>query len=356
MSNRPDALTHKENIAQNWRALAALQPGAETAAVVKANAYGHGLEFAVPALAGAGCRTFFVAHVCEGLALREILGDGPDIYIFHGYALTEIRKAHEARLIPVLSTPDIVRAWRASHPATDAAAAIHIDTGMNRLGLKADEAADAYEHLGDLPISLVLSHLACADEPDHALNQQQYDAFTALSGLWPKARRSLANTAGTYLGPDYGFDMTRPGIGLYGGGPTPPPDTILKPGLTLEAPVLSIFEVSAGESTGYGATHTFETPRRLATVAFGYADGYPRSAANSGFAYYDYIRLPVVGRISMGLTTLDITELRSDIGPGSVVEFIGPNALLEEQAAAVGTIGYELVTGLGKRVERDHRN
>ncbi len=350
MTNLPVATTHLTHIADNWRALAALQSDAKTGAVVKANAYGHGSSAVAGALARAGCRSFFVAHVLEGVSLRAALGPEPEIFVFHGFGSGEIPLIREARLIPVLNTLQQVGQWREAND--NLPAAIHIDTGMNRLGLRPEEAGEARDQLAECQINLVMSHLTCADEPGHDLNQKQLSAFTELASLWPGTKRSLANTAGTYLGADYGFELTRPGIGLYGGGPTPPAGTHLKPGLTLTAPVLSVFEALPGETSGYGATYMLDTPRTLATVAFGYADGYPRAAANSGFAMLRETRLPVVGRVSMGLTTLDITETRDDIEVGSMVEFLGGHAHLEEQAIAAGTLGYELVTGLGHRVER----
>ncbi|MEO1016048.1 MAG: alanine racemase [Pseudomonadota bacterium] len=353
MFTRPRAVIRTSQIAENWRILDRLAPHRETGAVVKADAYGHGAAAAGRALADAGCRSFFVAHVFEGLELRQALGRGPDIYVFHGAATHEIDTCAEHKLIPVLNTMQQVGLWR-GRLADRAPAALHFDTGMNRLGLRPDDTPAVRTLLAGAEIGLVMSHFACADEPKHPMNAEQLAAFEAIAKGWPGVKRSLANSAGLALA-GAGFDLTRPGIALYGGGFLPK-GLGLEPAMTLEAPILEIIEVETGETTGYGATHRFDGPRRLATVAFGYADGLPRAASNSGFAFVDGVKCPIVGRVSMDLTTLDVSEVRDRPAPGMVAEFLGAQAGLEAPAAAAKTLAYELLTGLGARVERIWRN
>ena len=231
----------------------------------------------------------------------------------------------------------------------DIKGAIQIDTGMNRLGLKAADAEAVKTMLDGRPVGWVMTHLACADEPDNPMNAQQLAAFDTPRSLWPGAKHSIAATASCFLGPEYGLGMTRPGIGLYGGGPV---TKNLKPGLTLEAPILTMFESNDGDTTGYGATHTLRGKRRLATVGLGYADGMLRTLSNKGHGYINSQRVPIVGRVSMDLITLDISNVTLPLAPGMMVEFLGASAHLETQAEAAGTLGYELITGLSTRVQR----
>jgi len=205
------------------------------------------------------------------------------------------------------------------------------------------------------PVGLVMSHLACADEADNPLNAAQREAFLEIAANWPDAKKSLANSAGLALDAKaYAFDLSRPGIALFGGGvPMPDEAGTLKPTLTLEAPILSVFMAPKGASTGYGATRRFGRERRLATVAIGYADGFPRASSNNGFGYIGGQRCKVVGRVSMDLTTLDVSDLTCPVAPGMMVEFLGGNAAIETQALEARTLGYELLTGLGTRVSRN---
>ncbi len=349
MATRPRATIRLSAIVDNWRALSAAASGAEAGAVVKANAYGHGLAETGRALAAAGCRTFFTAYVFEAVALREAIGPGPAIMVFHGFCERSAQDVRDAQITPILNTLEQVRCWRAESMREVGGAVLHFDTGMNRLGLRPGDLGAVKNMLDGRPVGYVMSHLACADEPKFELNARQRALFLELAMEWPEAKRSLGNTAAIALGSDYAFDLVRPGIGLFGGGHGL---RNLAPALTLEAPILTVFEAAAGSTTGYGATRRFGRPRRLATVALGYADGFPRHASNRGFAYVDGVRCPVVGRVSMDLCTLDVSSVDGMIAEGKMVEFIGASADLELQAEAVGTLGYELLTGLSDRIER----
>lgn len=353
MTARPTATIHLSNIAANWRVFDRTARG-DAGAVVKANAYGHGAGPVAKALAGAGCRSFFVAYAFEGAEIRAALGEGPDIYVFNGSLEADYSVCRSAKLIPVLNALADIAAWTGQ--GADVPAALHIDTGMNRLGVRADRLGEAKAALGSSTPILLMSHFACADTPDHPMNAAQIAAFDAARAVFPRVRTSLANSAGHWLGPDAHGDLTRPGIGLYGGGTNPLRSAELKPGMTLTAPILQVSNVPSGETIGYGATARLDTPRTLATLALGYGDGFLRSASNSGFAMLEGIRCPILGRVSMDLITIDVSSAQGLAKPGVMTELIGPNADLEAQAAAAGTLGYELVTGLGARVERIHTN
>ncbi len=339
-------------IVSNWQALSAVPGAKEVGAVVKADGYGLGSEQTCRALAEAGCQTFFTATMQEGAEVRDIVGDAPDIIVFHGMMDTEADLARDKRLKPVLNTLHQLRIWRMHGLAESAPAVLQFDTGMNRLGLRPEDVSAVIEMLDGRPVDMVMSHLACADEPDHPLNTTQRNLFLELAEHWPSARRSLANSAAMALGPDYMFDLTRPGIALYGAGVPMPTGTNLKPAMTLEAPILSVFMAPRGASTGYGATRRFGRIRRLATVALGYADGFPRAASNSGFAFIGGERCKIVGRVSMDMLTLDVTDLTCMIAPGMMAELFGDQGNIEAQAREAGTLGYELMTCLGSRIER----
>lgn len=339
-------------IVHNWQALHALAHGAEVAAVVKADAYGHGAVRVAPALARAGCRTFFTASVPEAVIVREAAGAGPDILVLHGTGEAEAPLALRHRLVPVINTLSQLRDWHRLGLAETGPAVLHFDTGMNRLGLRPEDLPAVRQMMDGAEVGLVMSHLACADEPGHPMNASQRDDFLGLAAAWPAARRSLASSAGMAL-EGCRFDLVRPGIALYGGGgPLPLGGERLRPGMCLEAPILSVFMAPKGASTGYGASRRFGRHHRLATIALGYADGLPRALSNHGFALVGGQRCRMVGRVSMDLVTLDVTDLECPVAPGMMVEIFGPHASIEAQAAEAGTLGYELMTGVGPRVER----
>jgi alanine racemase len=341
-------------IAENFRRLQRTAPGSEIAAVVKANAYGLGAAEVARALRQAGCRTFFVAHAEEGLALREPLADA-DIYVLHGLP-GEQRAALEVGLIPVLNHPgelqrhvDRARAARRQMPA-----ALHVDTGMWRLGFsKAELAALDSVALEALDLRLVMSHLACAEEPAHPLNEQQRARFERRRAMLPPVSASLANSSGIFLGAPFHYQLCRAGVALYGVNPTPGRANPMAPVVTLEAPVLQVLEADAAGTVGYGATHAIGPGARLATVPVGYADGYLRAASGRAQARIGGVPVPLAGRVSMDLITLDVSALpEGAVRPGTMVQLIGGADGLDELAAAADTIGYEVLTRLGTRFAR----
>jgi alanine racemase len=328
-------------VQRNWRALAALAPGAEAGAVVKAGAYGLGLAPVATALARAGARSFFVAYAEEGAALRAALGPGPDIHVLTGHMEGDTETIRQARLIPALSSPDQV----ARHPE-DLPFAVQLCTGMNRLGIREGDWTAVRAALPGTP-ALVMSHLACADEPDHPMNADQLAAFRRMTdgAGW---RRSLAATGGILLGRDYHFDITRPGIGLYGGAPF----AAAAPVVTLSLPVVQVRSISAGETVGYAAAWTAARPTRIATVAAGYADGLIRALSGRATLWHGMSPCTAVGRISMDLITVDITDLPDT--PGAL-DILCPAQGIDALAGQAGTIGYEILTALGARYTRSYR-
>ncbi len=330
-------------ICANWHALDALSDSdVETAAVVKADAYGIGAAQAAKALADGGANSFFVALVKEGIAVRDALGNQPDIYVFAGHMKGEADALVSARLIPLLNAPDQMSRHFADTPAHPYG--VQLDTGMNRLGFEPSDWNDCKGELLESGPLLVMSHLACADEPDHPMNAQQLEAFRGMTdGI--STRRSLAATGGILLGPEYHFDLTRPGIGLYGGQPFGE----ARPVIRLDAPVIQTRTVQAGETVGYGNAWTATVPTKVATISAGYADGLLRAAAPGTVAFSGDTPCPVIGRISMDLITVDVTDLHKD--PESL-RIIGPEFSVDALAEAAGTIGYEILTSLGARFER----
>lgn len=339
-------------LARNYAKLRGLAAPAECAAVVKADAYGLGVEAVTRRLVREGCRRFFVATSTEGATLRRLL-PGAAIYVFEGAPEGVEAAFAEARLTPVLNSLQQVRRWvrGAGGPAI-----LHLDTGMSRLGLGGAEVlelASRPDLLEGLEIEYVMTHLACADEPGHALNRRQLEEFERLRRLLPAAPTSIANSAGILLGAAHRGDLVRPGIGLYGGNPLAVGPSPVEPVVTLEGRILQLRDVTEAATVGYGATHRAEPPCRLATVGVGYADGYPRNLGNRFWAAHAGLRLPVVGRVSMDLLCLDASAVpRGRIAVGDYVELIGPTVGLDELAAAAGTLSYEVLTRLGARLER----
>lgn len=354
----PTAVLHIDltAIAANWRALAERASPGAVAGVVKANAYGLGAAQVAPVLYAAGCRHFFVAHLAEGFALREALGSGPMIAVLDGFAPGDDGKA---ALVPVLnSLGDVLAHAAAGRNAGQARQAVlHLDTGMARLGLDAGEQARLtadHSLLAGLDLRYVMSHLACADEPDHPLNAEQAARFARACAGLPRLPRSLANSSGLFLGADYASDLARPGCALYGINPTPGAPNPMRPVIRLEAPILQIRDIPANASVGYGASFVAARPSRIATIAVGYADGYLRSLSGRGVAAYRDMILPMVGRVSMDLITLDVTDAPG-IAPGDVLQLIGGAAPSpDDLAARAGTIGYEILTSLGDRYRRNY--
>lgn len=333
-------------LAANHALLRRQAGGAEVAPVVKADAYGIGVGPVARRLAAEGARSFFVARVAEGEALRAILGAGPAIYVLDGCPPGAGARLLAARLTPVLNSVEQTRDWRGGP------CALHVDTGLNRLGVSPDEAG-ALAASG-LRVEVLISHLSCADAPGNPMNASQLAAFRALRPLFPAARASLANSGGVFLGEDYHFDLVRPGITLYGGGPFEAPDPRIAAVVTFEAPILQVREAPAGAAIGYGGGFVTPAPTRIAIVAAGHADGVLRSAHPAGFVWFEGARRPMLGRISMDLVAVDVTACDA-ARPGAFVQLLGPQALVDDVAAAAGTISYELLTRLSPRAARTWR-
>ena len=322
----------------NWRKLNALAP---SAGVVKADAYGLGMDRVAPALRRAGCRTFFVAGLDEGTALRALLPDA-EIAVLSAPVEGFQPVYREHRLLPVLNHAGDLAAW------PDEDAVLHIDTGMTRLGLDPSDAAA----LERRRFRLVMSHLACADEPDHPLNEAQRRLFAELAPRFD-APASLANSSGIFLGPGYRFDLARPGMALYGLNPTPEEANPMQPVIRLEGRVLQVREVDRPLTVGYGATAEVGPGQRLATVAAGYADGYLRAASPGAAASLHGRRAPLIGRVSMDSIVVDVSGLPpGSVKPGDWAVLIGGDMDADGLAEAAGTIGYEILTSLGMRYAR----
>lgn len=346
-------LVDLDAIARNYARLAALAPGAETAAVVKADAYGLGAPSVARRLARDGCRTFFVATADEGSELRRSLGDGEaEIWVLNGFAPSLRAQFAEQRLGAILNSQSELEGFM---EAPAGPCALHIDTGMNRLGLPmaAARALAADSVVWEtLDLRLVMSHLVAAEDGASAINQRQRDAFLSLSELFPSTRKSLSNTGGVLLGEDFHFDLTRPGIGLFGataGSVTP--DEI-EPVVALEAPILQLRSIQQGESVGYGATYVADWPRVTATIAAGYADGLPRALSGRGYGRIKGAKAPLLGRVSMDLAVVDVTECVDAAREEGVVQFFGRD--LADLASLAETLPYELLTSVGARVTRSY--
>jgi alanine racemase len=351
-------------IAANWRSLSArLEVGARAGAVIKADAYGLGAEKVAPALHAAGCRDFFTASLDEAIALRAVLSDCR-IAVFFGPAPGEAGEYACHRLIPVLNHLGQVEAWRNEVPERagngSCSVMLHVDTGMSRLGLPPEEAARLAaepERLLGLEVCAVMSHMACADEPAHPMNGEQLNAFRntldALRRHVPTAEASLANSSAIFLGGEYHFDLARPGAALWGLNPTPEKPNPMAEVVRLQGKIMQVRRVDSLRSVGYGAAHVVTRPSRIATVPVGYADGFLRSASNRASGYVRGVRVPVVGRVSMDMLMLDVTDLPEEHARvGETVDLIGGPHSADALAAEAGTIGYEILTSLGRRYRR----
>ena len=351
-------------IVANWRELASRAAPARCAAVIKADAYGCGIERVAGALAGAGCSTLFVAHLAEARRTR-VAAPNAAIYVLNGLLPGTTTAYAEANLRPVLCSFDELDEWHAFTAAHGwrGGAALHIDTGMNRLGLPAQEAIALAErtqgHLNG--VDLLMSHFACAEEPAHPLNAKQMGIFREIRGLFSGLQGSLANSSGTFLGPDAQHDLVRPGVALYGANPTPGHINPMRPVVRLEGRVVQVREVAPGETVGYSATWTAKRPTRLAVVSIGYADGFLRAASGTDTragadAIVAGVRCPIAGRVSMDLLALDITGVPAKaVDRGSLVTLLGDEIGVDDLAAHAGTIAYEVLTGLGRRYRRVYR-
>lgn len=325
-------------VADNWRFFRRLAPGAAVAAVVKADAYGLGADACTKTLASAGARVFFTATSAEALVVRTALGDGPQVFVLNGPQPGDVDTFASLKLTPVLNSLEQIKLWGGRGPA-----ALHIDTGMNRLGVGPEELPHAAAVLKGASLALLMSHLACSSDTRHPMNATQRSRLLDAASLFPKAPLSLAATAGALIGADYHFDLIRPGVGLYGSGGLDSGNPQLSVAVTVEAPILQMRTVEPGETFGYGATFTASRKMRTATVALGYADGYLRSLGGRGYGVLAGAQLPILGRISMDLIILDVTNC-TEAREGAMIEFLGANAPLDDIASRAGTAPYELLT------------
>jgi alanine racemase len=347
-------------LAGNWRAIAAHVPApVETSAVVKADGYGLGIEEVGAALAAVGCRTFFVALPDEGRRLRSA-APGAVIYILAGLLPGSAAALAADDLRPVLNSMPEIEEWAAAkRGGNPTGSAIHVDTGMNRLGLSLAEAhtlAGRTDLVAMAAPSLLMSHLVISEIRNDGLNTTQLSRFREVRALFPSVPASLANTAGIFLGQNFHFDLVRPGIGIYGATPGPGVSVPMKVVATAEARVLMVRSADAGSTVGYGATRRLMRPSRIAILGAGYADGYHRrtAAPDSRPGPHVFLRgrpAPLLGRVSMDLIAVDVTDI-PDVVRGDWAELFGPNVPVDEVAGFAGTVGYELLTGLGHRYDR----
>jgi alanine racemase len=342
-------------IVANWRLLAATAAPAACAAVVKANAYGLGAVAVARALRDAGCRKFYVATLDEGIALRAALGSAPQIAVFNGPLRGTAAEFLAAGLTPVLNEPGQIETWRDAGRGVSPSI-LHIDTGLNRLGLSPAEFAAHIEAIEALGVSGLISHLACADAPGGELNAAQCGRFLATRRRLPHLWASLAASSGIFLGRGFHFDEVRPGAALYGVNPLPGSSNPLRPVVRLAAKILQVRKIDSGESVGYGAAHIMDGPGLLATAAIGYADGWPRSLSHRGCGWLAGTRIELLGRLSMDLATFDVSAVPpSELYPGNSIELLGAHYSVDDAAADAGTIGYEILTSLGTRYHRVYR-
>ena len=351
-------------IVANWRKLEKTAVPAECAAVIKANAYGCGIESVANALAGAGCKTFFVATLDEARAARSAVPQAT-IYVLSGFFQNTGEAYAEIDCRPVIGELNELAEWDVfcRRSGWSGGVAIHIDTGMNRLGLTVQEAQGLIPRInaGDHGITLVMSHLVSAEQLNSTVNARQLSAFREIASLFTGVPASLANSSGIYLGGPFQFDLVRPGAALYGVNPTPEADNPMQPVVDLKARIVQIRNVERGDTVGYGGTWTARRPTRLAVVATGYADGYFRAAsASDGTRGAEVIvagkRCPIAGRVSMDLIGIDITDLPPNaVRRGHMVTLIGEGITVDELAHHFGTIGYEVLTSLGRRFARVYK-
>ncbi|MEP3634914.1 MAG: alanine racemase [Shimia thalassica] len=328
----------------NWKALDSMT-NCETAAVVKADGYGLGADRVARALAHAGVRKFFVAATEEGASLRQALGPGPEISVFSGHMAGDTDMISDMQLTPMLNSID--QMLRHVEALPGAPFGVQLDTGMNRLGMEAGEWAAVRDLVVSQNPTLIMSHLACADDPEHPMNPTQLRVFKEMTG-GVDAPRSLAATGGILLGDDYHFDLTRPGIGLYGGMPY----IEALPVAGLSVPVIQIRDVEEGETVGYSNTWMADRPSRVATIAAGYADGIIRGMGEKAWVHSGDTACKIIGRISMDMIGVDVTDLSEE---PSHLDLIGPHQSVDTVAAAADTIGYEILTSLGARYTRRYK-
>jgi alanine racemase len=331
---------------------------AACAAVLKADAYGLGMDKVAQALVREGCRSFFVAHLDEGIRLRRLVPEDCTIHVMHGAMPGAARDCLAHDLVPVLNDPGQLAEWRALARDLGRAlpAALQVDTGMSRMGMAPpdlDRLRQDPDWLRGIDLRLVMSHLACADEPAHPLNERQRQRFEEVRALFPRVPASLANSSGVFLGGAWHFDLLRPGCALYGINPQPGHANPLAQAVSLAARVVQLRTVAAGDIVGYGARYVAPGERRIATIAIGYADGWLRALTGRSQAFVDGMAVPFAGTVSMDSITLDVTGIAEPrIAPGQTVDLLCPQQTVDDVAAQAGTIGYEVLTRLGPRFHR----
>jgi alanine racemase len=345
----------------NYRLLRETASGAATAAVMKADAYGLGMDTVAPALASEGCRVFFTAHLEEGMRLRQVVPEDSTIYVLHGPPPGTTGEFVQYGLVPVLNDPAQLDDWRRAcrRHGRRLPAALQFDTGMSRMGMapaEVDRLLIAPAWKDEIKPVLVMSHLACADEPLHAVNRLQRERFDALRAQFPGIPGSLSNSSAVFLGAEYHHDLVRPGAALYGINPHPGAPNPLRQAVGLRARIVQSRTVQAGDIVGYGARYVADGPRRIATIAIGYADGWLRSLTNRGHAHVDGVAVPIAGTVSMDSITLDVTGIAGErVAAGREVDLLCAQQTVDDVAREAGTIGYEVLTRLGRRFHREYR-
>ncbi|SHN05392.1 alanine racemase [Roseibium suaedae] len=345
-------------LGRNYAKLAALAAPATTAAVVKADAYGLGAVQVAKTLASKGCRNFFVAQFGEALKLKPVLPSDARLFVLNGLQPGAEERCASDGIIPVINSVEQWDRWDETARILNRRlpAAVQFDTGMSRLGVAFDHRADmeslikASQHVDVL---FVMSHLACADEPENEQNDDQLSEMLKVAEAFPGVPHCLANSGGVFLGKPYHGALVRPGIALYGGSPVGTSANPMEPVVRLDIAVVQTRTVPAGTKVGYGGSQVTDKETRLATIAAGYADGLSRALSSRGAVYFNGVRLPIVGRVSMDSMTVDISALpEGTLTLGSRVEVLGPNQTLEDVARDAGTISYEILTSLGHRYQR----
>jgi alanine racemase len=345
-------------LAANYR-LFQKKTGQDTsvAGVVKADAYGLGLKPVVEKLTDLGCPQFFVATLDEAITLRQFNQKTP-VAVLGGLFKGAEEEYLTHDILPVINSPDDLNRWQklANKTGTALPTILHFDTGMNRLGFSKKETYDLLEQsdkFKKLNVQLIMSHFVNADEKDDPITQKQADDFAVIAQYFPNVQKSLANSPGLFRSESYHYNLVRPGFALYGGNPTPETNNPMNRVVSLSTRILQLRECKSGDSIGYGSSYTFKENTKTATVALGYADGFLRSASNKATLYWRGQPCPVIGRVSMDLVTIDLSNLKQEQPEtGDTVEILGPNQSVDDLATAAGTIGYEILTSLGARHKR----
>jgi len=341
-------------IAANWRSLDASHPGA-TAGILKANAYGLGATYVAPKLLAAGCRHFFTAHLSEALAIRALV-PGAMLAVLNGLFAEDVRDYSAQNITPVLGSLAEISLWQAEFRRLEKPlpALLHFDTGISRLGLSHEEFLRLRENpalLDGIAVKFLMTHLVSAESPGDPVNHAQLARFKAIRDAFPGIPGSIANSSGTFLGAEFQMGLARPGAAVYGINPKPGAKNPMQPVVRLTARIMQVQNLEPGETVGYNGIWTAARPSRIAVLSVGYADGYLRSLSNRATAMFDGTRIPLVGRVSMDLTTFDITDT-PNAGPGDFIALIGPGHDADELAIEAGTNGYEILTSLGNRYQR----